>query len=415
MEEAEKGELLERDTKPWLDSHPGPTVGLPLFTDDLILEILSRLPVRSLHRFKCVSVSWRDLITDPANRKKLPQTLAGFFYMTINNRIGHHFASVSGDSAAPFNLSIPYLHNNKYGGITQLDACNGLLLYCGFKKKMESWDDFCFLVCNPATGRWVELPPRPPVPASRYCCTTSLAFDTAVSSHFNVLHFEQTVPGAYITGVNIYSSRTGAWRFRSGRMVEKVVPLHSKCVFVGGMMYLIGNLMGFNKYVLMVVDAEGEVWKTIPVQYGRRSSTIGVSQGCLHYVVASTVSVNDSNEILGSGITLWCLKDRDSKELVLKRSANINELMGMIGEKYRVAEIHPDCDTVFLMSSGGDTLVAYDMQHQKVDCILNLEKGITKPKRFLPYVPLFSESCRWAVALPQATPVLPPRTVSSFG
>ncbi|XP_037456869.1 F-box protein At5g07610-like isoform X2 [Triticum dicoccoides] len=153
MEEAEKGELLERNTKPRLDSHPGPMVGLPLLTDDLILEILSRLPVRSLHRFKCVSVSWRDLITDPANRKKLPQTLAGFFYMTINNRIGHHFASVSGDSAAPFNLSIPYLHSNKYGGITQLDACNGLLLYCGFKKKMESWDDFCFLVCNPATGR----------------------------------------------------------------------------------------------------------------------------------------------------------------------------------------------------------------------------------------------------------------------
>ncbi|EMS50187.1 hypothetical protein TRIUR3_04868 [Triticum urartu] len=115
MEEAEKGELLERNTKPRLDSHPGPPVGLPLLTDDLILEILSRLPVRSVHRFKCVSVSWRDLITDPANRKKLPQTLAGFFYMTINNRIGHHFASVSGDSAAPFNLSIPYLHNNKIG------------------------------------------------------------------------------------------------------------------------------------------------------------------------------------------------------------------------------------------------------------------------------------------------------------
>lgn len=176
-------------------------------------------------------------------------------------------------------------------------------------------------------------------------------------------------------------------------MVEKVVPLNSKCVFVGGMMYLIGNLMDFNNiYMLMVVDMEGKVWKTIPVPYGQRSATIGVSQGCLHYVVASTVSVNDSNEILDSGITLWCLKDRDSKELVLKRSANINELMGMIGEKYTVAEIHPDCDTVFLMSSGGDTLVAYDMQHQKVGCVLNLEKGITKPKQFLPYVPLFSES-----------------------
>ncbi|KAF7046482.1 hypothetical protein CFC21_055508 [Triticum aestivum] len=351
----EEAEILGTNTNSRPETHPGATAeAAGLLSDDLILEILSRLPVR----------------------------------------IGHHFASVSGDGAAPFDLSIPYLHNNKYGGITQLDACNGLLLYCGFKKKMESWDDFRFLVCNPATGRWVELPPRPPVPANRYCCTTGLAFDPTVSSHFYVLHFEQAVPGTYITGVNIYSSQTGAWSFRSGsRMVEKVVPLNSKCVFIGGMMYLIGNLTGFNnKYVLMVVDTEGEVWKTIPVPYGRGSATIGVSQGCLHYVVASTLSVNDSNELLASGITLWCLKDHDSKELVLKRSANINELMGMIGEKYRVAAIHPDCDTVFLMSSGGDTLVAYDMQHQKLHCILNLEKGITKPKRFLPYVPLFSES-----------------------
>ena len=138
--EAGKEASMERNTKSRLDIHPGATASL--FTDDLILEILSRLPARSVHRFKCVSVAGRDLIADPANRKKLPQTLAGFFYMTINNRIGHHFASVAGDSAAPFNLSIPYLHNNKYGGITQLDACNGLLLYYGFKKKMESWDDF---------------------------------------------------------------------------------------------------------------------------------------------------------------------------------------------------------------------------------------------------------------------------------
>ncbi|KAF7046506.1 hypothetical protein CFC21_055531 [Triticum aestivum] len=357
MEEAEKGELLERDTKPWLDSHPGPTAGLPLLTDDLVLEILSRLPVRSLHRFKCVSVSWRDLIADPANRKKLPQTLAGFLYFTTDDSgHRHHFASVSG-AAAPLD---PCLQPNKYKYMAQLGSCNGLLLYRGSNKRMANWAGGAsrFVVCNPATRRWVELPPQPQVPANKYC------------------HI------------------AGAWSFRSGsRMVEKVVPLNSKCVFVGGMMYLIGNLMDFNNiYVLMVVDMEGKVWKTIPVPYGRGSATIGVSQGCLHYVVASTVPVNDSNEILGSGITLWCLKDRDSKELVLKRSANINEIMGMIGEKYRVAAIHPDCDTVFLMSSGGDTLVAYDMQHQKVHCILNLEKGITKPKRFLPYVPLFSES-----------------------
>ena len=50
-------------------------------TDDLIVEILSRLPVKSICRFKCVSRHWRALISHPEHRKKLPQTLSGFFYL----------------------------------------------------------------------------------------------------------------------------------------------------------------------------------------------------------------------------------------------------------------------------------------------------------------------------------------------
>jgi hypothetical protein len=47
--------------------------------DDPLVEILSRVPIKSLCRCKCVSKAWRDLITDPLNHKKLPQTLEGFF------------------------------------------------------------------------------------------------------------------------------------------------------------------------------------------------------------------------------------------------------------------------------------------------------------------------------------------------
>ncbi|KAI4990202.1 hypothetical protein ZWY2020_038565 [Hordeum vulgare] len=297
-----------------------------LFPDDIILEILSRLPVRSLHRFKCVSVPWRDLIADPANRKKLPQTLAGFLYMSIiTNRIHHHFARVHG-AAAPFDPSLPYLHPNKDERITQVDACNGLLLYRGSHK---SWDDFRFIVCDPATGRWVELPPRPtPAPANRHSRTAGLAFDPAVSSHFHVIQFEETYSSS-MTAVSIYSSRTGAWSRRDCGIAEK---------------------------------------------------------GCVHYAIAS---VDDNNKILDSEISLWCLKDRGSKELVLKHTASIDKLMSTTGLGYRVVAIHPDCDTVFLVSCRGDTLVAYDMQHQRVGSILNLEKD--NIQQFLPYVPLFSE------------------------
>ena len=44
-------------------------------TDELLVEILCRLPVRSVCRFKCLSRSWRKLISDPDYRKKLPQTM----------------------------------------------------------------------------------------------------------------------------------------------------------------------------------------------------------------------------------------------------------------------------------------------------------------------------------------------------
>ncbi|CAN6339858.1 unnamed protein product [Urochloa humidicola] len=47
--------------------------------DDLIVEILARLPAGSLCRCKCVFRSWRSLISDPAHRARLEQTLSGCF------------------------------------------------------------------------------------------------------------------------------------------------------------------------------------------------------------------------------------------------------------------------------------------------------------------------------------------------
>ncbi|VAH99579.1 unnamed protein product [Triticum turgidum subsp. durum] len=359
--EAGKEASMERNTKSRLDIHPGATASL--FTDDLILEILSRLPARSVYRFKCVSMLWRDLIADPSNRKMLPQTLAGFLYISYRSGHRHHFASVSG-GASPFDPSLPYLQPNMDEGIAQVNACNGLLLYRRYKKNMVTpWTegDFHFVVCNPANGRWVELPPQPqpPAPANIHCPTA---------------------------GVNIYSSRTRAWSRMDSGIVEKATLLRSKCVFVGGMLYLMGNLEDINgEYVLVGVEMEGKVWKTIRVPYGSKFGTIGSSQGCLHYAVAS---VDDNNEILVSEISLWCLKGQDSKELVLKHTTSIDKLMSMTRKTYRVVEIHPDCDTIFLVSNEGDTLAAYDMRHQKVGYILNLENNT---QQFLPYVPLFSE------------------------
>jgi hypothetical protein len=45
--------------------------------DDLVVEILSRLPVRPLLRCKYVSRAWRDLIiSHPDHRRRLAQTIS---------------------------------------------------------------------------------------------------------------------------------------------------------------------------------------------------------------------------------------------------------------------------------------------------------------------------------------------------
>uniref|UniRef100_A0A453CR06 F-box domain-containing protein n=1 Tax=Aegilops tauschii subsp. strangulata TaxID=200361 RepID=A0A453CR06_AEGTS len=381
-----------------------------LLTEDLILEILSRLPARSVHRFKCVSPAWRDLIADPAHRKKLPQPLAGFLYSTYHGPdhrfYNFHFAKVPGGAAQPVDPSLSFLPSHEYWYVDQLDTCNGLLLCRAHKfPSSPSGDDddpleYHYIVCNPATGRWVGIPALPPVPAGRRVIAR-LAFDPAVPSHFHVLQFEDTEQDKYITGVTIYSSQTGAWNYRESRLPEKISLFAGlTSVFFQGMLHLYGLLYPVNTdydAVLVAVDMEGKVWKTIGVPSGGLSfGLIGVSQRCLHYA-ATPLAPDDKKKKKKrkkktdeDTTTVWYMKDYDSKEWVLKHSVSYDELRSMTGGEYRVAAFHPDCDTIFLDSFDADTLSSYDMQHRKFHRIRSLRKN--KAAIFLPYVPLFSDS-----------------------
>ncbi|XP_044970496.1 F-box protein At1g30790-like [Hordeum vulgare subsp. vulgare] len=379
-----------------------------LLTDDLIFEILSRLPARSVHRFKCVSPSWRDLIADPANRKKLSQTLAGFVYCThdtygTSDPLFHHphFANVSvgAGAAPPVDLSLPFLPPDEYWHVAQLDTCNGLLLCLGYMDPCASTDmnspvEARFIVCNPATEMWVDLPPNPEV-RTDHRILARLAFDPAASSHFHVLHFEEIGLEKLVTGVNIYSSQTGAWKHRHSPLVERIsLRAGLTSVFFHGMLHLLGVLKPTKKdddVLLVAVDMEGQVWKTIRLPSGGLSFTIGLSQGCLHYATTPLATVDKSKKQSTTLVaSLWCMKDYDSKQWILKHSVSHDELQSITRMEYKVTAIHPDCDLIFLDSCVGDTLASYDMQHRKFRRILNLQEN--RAAVFLPYVPLFSGS-----------------------
>ncbi|XP_066392287.1 uncharacterized protein [Miscanthus floridulus] len=103
-----------------MEEAPNKRNALDSLMDDAIIEILHRLPARSLFCYKCVYHSWNCLIKDYHNHKVLPQNVAGFFYDTDQGyrcytRVTSEHPSLS---FLPFTLA----------NIAVLDIYNGLIL-----------------------------------------------------------------------------------------------------------------------------------------------------------------------------------------------------------------------------------------------------------------------------------------------
>uniref|UniRef100_A0A8R7V915 F-box domain-containing protein n=2 Tax=Triticum urartu TaxID=4572 RepID=A0A8R7V915_TRIUA len=126
-DEGRASSRLRSSTSPHSDGR----TAVERLTDDLLVEILARLPVKSLCRFKCVSNYWLALIHHPEHRKKLPQPLAGFFYGSTTTSDSEwllkspvRFADFPGRCTPP--ITCAFLPNHRR--VHLLDCCNGLLL-----------------------------------------------------------------------------------------------------------------------------------------------------------------------------------------------------------------------------------------------------------------------------------------------
>lgn len=102
--------------------------GLPSLPDDLIVEILCRVPYRSLCQFKCVSRSWLVLCSDPDIRKRSPQTVSGFFcYSNECDDDDLRFLNISGRGRPLVDPYLPFLRGLGYKSIMFKQCCSGLL------------------------------------------------------------------------------------------------------------------------------------------------------------------------------------------------------------------------------------------------------------------------------------------------
>ncbi|GJR91718.1 F-box associated domain containing protein [Tanacetum coccineum] len=216
--------------------------------DIIVSHILRHLPSKSIGRFRCVSKRWQSLLTDPQFIQTHQKTLDtnrfifeestdddGSVPKTLNNKSGiildgssfkdGSFCSVPYNKAVPTTIiELPFdLHNLYiYGSI------NGLVFASGYKTL--PYKDFIYLVLNPTTKDYVELP----VCAKQFFGVKGFGYDS-VSGDYKVVVFSRYEN--YDGDVYLYNLTTNTMKLVMSRS-----PYHFNMlpgVFVNGFLHWI--------------------------------------------------------------------------------------------------------------------------------------------------------------------------------
>lgn len=141
---------------------------MDLLPDDLLAEVLRRVPLRCLAACRCVD--GLGLL----GAHVLPHSLTGIFINYFDYERPRFFARRP--TSPQIDATLDFTPDRSWRELE--DHCNGLLL-CEDRNR--------YYVCNPATRRWALLP-QPGRPW-RPIAAAYLAFDPAASLHYDVIWF----------------------------------------------------------------------------------------------------------------------------------------------------------------------------------------------------------------------------------
>ncbi|KAJ4963108.1 hypothetical protein NE237_023047 [Protea cynaroides] len=250
--------------------------------DDLIMEILLWLPVKSIHRFKSVSKHWLSLISNPEfihnnyirNRPSVSGLLLHKSSILINPEF-EFIPLVDNATGAPF---IPLTFVNDVAGIRIQQSCNVLLCCCSFR--MMEYRKI-YYIYNPTTKEYKILSR----PSGKNVISISLAFDPLKSPHYKAVSFLwcDTSPENY--QIEIYSSETGLWRSSGDPFTASNGLLHNFPVYWNGAIHWL-SMWGTSLYYNVDQERLG-MMPMPPIPDGlneRRTRYFGESHGHLHLI-----------------------------------------------------------------------------------------------------------------------------------
>ncbi|XP_078166418.1 F-box protein At5g07610-like isoform X2 [Carex rostrata] len=330
----------------------------------MVVDILSRLPLKSFFRCKCVSKSWISLSSDAVRlNKHLEPTMRGFFY---NHAYGAGFVNFSSGINKVEHVEVDGTMSalschDQYLEI--LDCCNGLLLVKASNKKSRSAHDIH--VYNPVTRTLFTLWSYKQLDDKLLYDVFSLAFDPQVFHQFHVIRFTGKKNPKF-NFIDIFSFERGECKHHKKLTSHVRINYQSKGTFIDGRVHRLTT-----QDEILSVDPNNCSYQVIrpPNVENRVMVEIGQSEGVLHCLCVC------SNKIC----FIWVLNSYTTQEWTLKRQLNFNTEYQFLssGFNHFTAFIrlhflfHPEKNVLFL-PVGEKMFVSVDLSQREISSVGSL-------------------------------------------
>ncbi|KAJ6866136.1 F-box/kelch-repeat protein [Populus alba x Populus x berolinensis] len=253
---------------------------------EIIVDILTYLPAKSLIRFKCVCRSWRSLISDPQfaklhlkrayedenmNRQRLLVATDPLYSVDFE-------AASDGDDGNTL-VKIPYpnaeSHNDSFAVGLFLGSCDGIVCILDEVDNVVLW--------NPSTRESKKLPG--PSSFLNKDFSTGLGYDSSTDDYKMVIASSATATGSDQIMVEVFTLKTNTWRTVQGSLSGITLGGRYEGVFWNGALLWLGKQEGGAAHDLDVIvpfDIEEEKFmEAVPLPNHFYTAFLSISGNCL--------------------------------------------------------------------------------------------------------------------------------------
>ncbi|XP_059630516.1 F-box/kelch-repeat protein At3g06240-like [Cornus florida] len=280
--------------------------------EEIELDIFSRLPVKSLLQFRCISKPCQSLISDPyffkfhLNRSLFSKNCRKVFLSSFPPQSIDYESLLDNNKNALLELDCPLW--SRKSNVSIIGSCNGLICYVV--------DKFKVIIYNPSTRVSKELPKPPITPplSGRICYYYGFGFDSSDNDYKVVLGMDIVADTSKSIIFHMFCLRHNYWRRiqdLSWRRIHERRRYNYLGIFLNGALHwlMIPKGIGFAQLyrVIVTFDLSKEVFSEMSLDniQGQTDSEFYGLGAFEEYLYALSFSFSAN----GTSVEVWLMEE----------------------------------------------------------------------------------------------------------